>query len=125
MVTADNNNIYLLGCFKSAKNFICQKVQKFWADSGYVGKINNKKNFNFFFQCLALPKDRQSFCEVQKKCHQIFSNFFFIPYELSKCSRNAKIFKKFQLEVGIIAVTNMPLVLSMHRSSITLWSPKG
>ena len=31
-----------LGCFKSAKNFICQKVQKFWADSGYVGKISNK-----------------------------------------------------------------------------------
>ena len=68
----------MLGWFKSAKNLICQKVQKFWADSGYVGKINDKKNFKiFFFQCLALPKDRQSFCEVQKKCHQIFSDFFF------------------------------------------------
>ena len=33
----------ILGCFKSAKNFICQKVQTFWADSGYVGKINDKK----------------------------------------------------------------------------------
>ena len=57
-----------LGGFKSAENFICQKVQKFWARSGYVGKINNKKNK----KCLALPKDRQSFCEVQRKCHQIF-----------------------------------------------------
>ena len=73
-------------------NFICQKVQTFWADSDSLGKINDKKIFkNFFCQCLALPKDRQSFCEVQKKCHQIFSNFFFIPYELSKCSKNAKI----------------------------------
>ena len=44
-------------------------MQKIWSDSGYVGKINDKN----FFQCLALPKDRQSFCEVQKKCHQIFS----------------------------------------------------
>ena len=23
-------------------NFICQKVQKFWADSDYLGKINKK-----------------------------------------------------------------------------------
>ena len=91
-----------------------------------MGKINNKKIFKkFFFQCLALPKDRQSFCEVQKNVIRFFQKIFFIPYELSKCSRNAKIFKKFQLEVGIIAVTNMPLVLSMHRSSISLWSPKG
>ena len=36
------NTNRFLGCFKSAKNFICQKVQKFWADSGYVGKISNK-----------------------------------------------------------------------------------
>jgi hypothetical protein len=40
------------------------KSAKIWADSGYVGKIDNKI---FFFQCLVLPKDRQSFCEVQKK----------------------------------------------------------
>ena len=59
-------------------NFLCQKVQHFQADSESLGKINNKKIFKkFFFQCLALPKDRQSFCEVQKKCHQIFSKFFF------------------------------------------------
>ena len=36
-------------------NFICQKVQTFWADSDSLGKIND------FFQCLALPKDSQSF----------------------------------------------------------------
>ena len=41
---------------------ICQKVQHFRADSEYLGKINTKtKNFNFFFQCLAMPKDLQSF----------------------------------------------------------------
>ena len=59
-------------------NFICQKVQFFWSDTDYMGKINIKKIFKkFFFQRLALPKDRQSFCEVQKKCHQIFSKIFF------------------------------------------------
>ena len=43
-------------------NFICQKVQTFWADSDSLGKINDKKIFKkFFFQCLALPKDPQSF----------------------------------------------------------------
>ena len=41
---------------------ICQKVQYFRADSEYLGKINTKKKKNqFFFQCLALPKDLQSF----------------------------------------------------------------
>ena len=41
---------------------ICQKVQHFRADSEYLGNINTmKKNFNFFFQYLALPKDPQSF----------------------------------------------------------------
>ena len=29
-------------------NLICQKVQDFHADSDYVGKINNKKNFKNF-----------------------------------------------------------------------------
>ena len=109
---------YFLPCqwFKSAKNFLCQKVQKFWADSDYVGKINNK--------CLALPKDLQSFCEVQKKCLQIFSIFFYYIW-IIQMFQKYKIFQKIQLEVGAIAVTNMPLVLSMHRNSITMWSPKG
>ena len=41
---------------------MCQKLQHFWADSEYLGKINTKKkNSNFLFQCLALPKDPQSF----------------------------------------------------------------
>ena len=36
-------------------------MQHFRADSEYLGKINTKKKFKFFFQCLALPKDPQSF----------------------------------------------------------------
>ena len=36
---------------QKCKKIICQKLQQFWS----------------VFQCLALPKDRQSFCEVQKK----------------------------------------------------------
>ena len=41
---------------------ICQKVQHFRADSEYLGNINTmKKILIFFFQCLALPKDPQSF----------------------------------------------------------------
>ena len=43
------------------QNFICQKVQHFQADSEYLGKINTKKKFQILFQCLALPKDPQSF----------------------------------------------------------------
>ena len=44
-------------------NFICLKVQVFWPDSDYMGKINIKKNFKkIIFQCLALPKDPQIFC---------------------------------------------------------------
>ena len=38
------------------KKFICQKVQQFWA----------------VFQCLALPKDCQSFCEVKKNVIRFF-----------------------------------------------------
>ena len=30
-------------------NFICQKVQNFWADSDSLGKINDKKIFKIFF----------------------------------------------------------------------------
>ena len=90
-----------LGWFKSAKNFICQKVQKFWADSGYVGKINNKKIFkNFFCQCLALPKDRQSFCEVQKKCHQIFSKKFFYSIWIIQMFQKCKNFQKIPIGSG-------------------------
>ena len=41
---------------------IYQKVQHFQADSEYLGKINTKKTkIKFCFQCLALPKDQQSF----------------------------------------------------------------
>ena len=105
-----------VGCFKSARNFICQKVQNF---SGYVGKIhNNNKKKNY--QCLALPKDRKSFCEVQK--NQIFSKKY-ITYELSKCSKNAKKFKKIQLEVGAIAVTNHSVVPKGWKKGRWLFHP--
>ena len=30
-------------------NFICQKLQNFWADSDSLGKINDKKISKFFF----------------------------------------------------------------------------
>ena len=81
-------------------NFICQKVQIFWPDSDYMGKIDIKKIFKKnFFQCLALPKGPQSFCpyvvKAKKKCPQIFSKIFFyllISYknfpEMSKMSKN-------------------------------------
>ena len=48
-------------------NFICQKVQHFQADSENLEKINTKKKIKFGFQCLALPKDPQSF----GTCHTI------------------------------------------------------
>ena len=58
-------------------------------------KLILKKISIFFFQCLALPKDRQKFGEVQKKCPQIFSKLFFyllISYKnipkMSKMSKN-------------------------------------
>ena len=57
----------------------------------------------FFFQFVA-------FCEVKIKVFK----FFFITYELyeSEWFKNANFFqKKIQLEVGAIAVTNMPLTL--------------
>ena len=50
-----------LGCFKSAKNFIFQKVQHFRKDSEYLGKINTKKKNQIFYQCLVLPMVPQSF----------------------------------------------------------------
>ena len=64
-------------------NFICQKVQFFWPDSDYMGKINIKIFFKFFFfQCLALPKDPQSFfpyvVKAKKNVLRSFSNLFFI-----------------------------------------------
>ena len=76
-------------------------MQKFWADSGYVGKINNKKIFKkFFCQCLALPKDRQSFCEVQKKCHQIFSKIFFYSIWIIQMFQKCKNFQKIPIGSG-------------------------
>ena len=57
-------------------NFICQKVQIFWPDSDYMGKINIENIFrNFFFQCLALPKDPQSFCPYVVKAKKKSSDF--------------------------------------------------
>ena len=51
-------------------------------------KLMIKKFSKFFFQCLALPKDPQSFCpyvvKAKKKYLQNFSNFFFIILKLCK-----------------------------------------
>ena len=69
----------LIGCFKTAKNFICQKVQHFQADSEYLGKIDTKKNVkknSFFFQCLALPKDPQSFGSQNLLCPFSVSQYY-------------------------------------------------
>ena len=53
-------------------------MKTFQADSKNLGKINIKKIFKkIFFQCLALPKDPQSFCpyvvKAKKKYLQNFS----------------------------------------------------
>ena len=57
-------------------NFTCQKVQSFWPDSDYMGKIDIKKFFKIFFQCLALPKDQQSFCPYVVKAKTNVLRFF-------------------------------------------------
>ena len=70
-------------------NFICQKMQNFQADSGYVGKINNIFFFKFFkkksFQFLALPKDRQKFDEAAAACVHYLAGKKSINYRLGKC----------------------------------------
>ena len=86
-------------------NFICQKVQNFWADSDSLGKINDKKIFKkFFFQCLALPKDPQSFCpyvvKAKKKYLQNFSKKKFYYTQSMQGFHTKFFFKKIQLEVG-------------------------
>ena len=49
-IPVENQQLCILGCFKSAKNLIIQKLQHFRADSDYMGKINTKKKkSNFFF----------------------------------------------------------------------------
>ena len=73
---------FMVGCFKSARNFMYQKLQHFWADSEYLGKINTKIKFQFFFQCLALPKGPQSFGQ-KSKLWKVNSNFLSHP-RLSK-----------------------------------------
>ena len=76
-------------------NFICQKVQNFWADSDYLGKISDKKNLIFkffFFQCLALPKDPQSFCpyvvQAKKNVFGIFQKKFLLYSNYARISHN-------------------------------------
>ena len=58
-----------LGCFKSAKNFICQKLQHFLADSEYFGKINTKKKFQFFFNVYLCLRDHSS---ITSSCFWLF-----------------------------------------------------
>ena len=55
---------------------ICQNLQHFWADSEYLGKINTKKEIQFFFQCLALPKDPQSFGSQNLRCPFSVSQYY-------------------------------------------------
>ncbi len=74
-------------------------MKTFQADSENMDKNNMKKNFKkIFFQCLALPKDPQSFCpyvvKAKKKCPRIFSKLVFyllIPYKnIPKMSKKSK-----------------------------------
>ena len=51
-------------------------MQHFWADSEYLGKINTKKKFKIFFQCLALPKDPQSFGSQNLCCPFSVSQYY-------------------------------------------------
>ena len=55
-----------------------QKVKTVQADSDYMGKIDIKKNFKFFFQCLALPKDPQFFAQDQKNVLRFFPFFYLL-----------------------------------------------
>ena len=77
-------------------------MQNFWADSDYLGKINNNLFFfkNFFFQCLALPKDPQSFCCYVVKAQKMSSEFFKTKMSYSNSARISKI----QLDVGGIVI---------------------
>ena len=57
-------------------------------------KLILKKNFKFFFQCLALPKDPQSFGSQNLRC----------PFSVSQYYRRrrlcvAQLFSKFHLDV--------------------------
>ena len=57
---------------------LCSKyVKNFQADSEYLGKINTKKKkFNFFFQCLGLPNDPQSFGSQNLRCPSSVSQYY-------------------------------------------------
>ena len=52
------------------------KLQHFRADSVYLGKNNTKKKFQFFFHCLALPKDPQSFGSKNFGCPFLVSQYY-------------------------------------------------
>ena len=61
--------IYL--CSKYVKNCnIFGQILNIWA------KLILKKNFNFFFQCLALPKDPQSFGPQNLRCPFLVSQYY-------------------------------------------------
>ena len=68
-------------------------MQHFWADSEYLGKINTKKNFKFFFQCLALPKDPQSFSSQNLRrpflvpSRRLCGQVLFLPFGIKTGSR--------------------------------------
>jgi hypothetical protein len=69
-----------------------------------LGKINTKKNFKFFFQCFALPKDTQSFGSQNLHC----------PFSVSQYYRDCVLF----IEIIIAYLTHQT---SME--SIWKWLP--
>jgi hypothetical protein len=52
------------------------KIATFWTDSEYLGKINIKKKNQIFFQCLALPKNPQSFGFQNLRCPFSVSQYY-------------------------------------------------
>ena len=58
-------------CSKYVKNCnIFGQILNIWV------KLILKKNFNFFFQCLALPKDSQSFVSQNLRCPFLVSQYY-------------------------------------------------
>ena len=70
-----------------------------------MGKIDIE---NFVFQCLALPKDQQSFCpyvvKAKKNIFRIFQKKKIYYTQIMQGFHTNLFFKKIQLEVGEIII---------------------